>query len=185
MLVQEAQKMKRKLSNKSCEEKDALNLFDNLFDISLSNAIDKIKKDNVRDKEAKQADISFLKDQRKNRTQFIGGSADQRFRFKANEQAKKVEQRLKEVSMLRERSEVEKNKTANLLENTLSECEMDRYIEDNNKVIADKNENDPDYTARINDDENAVLNFNINDMLKKTSIVIQRYNVGVGARRWS
>lgn len=36
--------MKRKLSNKSCEEKDALNLFDNLFDISLSNAIDKIKK---------------------------------------------------------------------------------------------------------------------------------------------
>ena len=51
--------MKRKLSNKSYEEKDALNLFDNLFDISLSNAIDKIKKDNVRDKEAKQGDISL------------------------------------------------------------------------------------------------------------------------------
>ena len=62
---------------------------------------------------------------------------------------------------------------------------MDRYIEDNNEGIADKNENDPDYTARINDDENVVLKFNIDDMLKKTSIVIQRYNVGVGARRWS
>ena len=197
-LVHDAEKTKKLLLyKKTVQEEDVIKMYHKLFDISLSDINKKIKQDELRDKEARKSDLSFLRDQHKERLQYIGNSVDINFKSKAIVEAKRHEEKLKKERNEKERSEKERVEIFNLLDSSVSESEME-YIESGTLENAmdeiesgtlentmDENDNkdtDPDFTGPANDSVNVVLKFNINNMIEKTSKTFQRYNVGIGAQ---
>ena len=159
LLIQLAYKTKKRIASKACPEKEVLTLFDNLFDISVSDTLDKLKQDNLRDKETRQSDIIFLKDQKKTRLRYISGSADRSYRSRAIDEDKKEASKLEGETLKEIRAEKEKTAISNLL-NPIKDDEYDNYFENMEEGNEDDNENDPEYFAPTNVEDVVFLKFN-------------------------